>query len=40
LLRDPKQNVPDWYVIYGTSATDRKGIGIINATTGAFVSAK
>ena len=40
LLRDPKQNVPDWYVIYGTSATDRKGIGIINATSGAFVSAK
>ena len=40
LLRDPKQNVPDWYVIYGTSATDRKGIGVINATTGAFVSAK
>ena len=40
LLRDPKQNVPVWYVIYGTSATDRKGIGVINATTGAFVSAK
>jgi hypothetical protein len=40
LLRDPKQNVPVWYVIYGTSATDRKGIGVINATTGAFVTAK
>jgi hypothetical protein len=40
LLRDPKQNVPDWYVIYGTTATDRKGIGVINATTGAFISAK
>jgi hypothetical protein len=39
LLKDPKQNVPVWYVIYGTSETDRKGIGVINATTGAFVRA-
>jgi hypothetical protein len=39
LLKDRKQNVPVWYVIYGTSETDRKGIGVINATTGAFVSA-
>jgi hypothetical protein len=39
LLKDPKQNVPVWYVIYGTSEKDRKGIGVINATTGAFVSA-
>lgn len=39
LLKDPKQNMPVWYVIYGTSESDRKGIGVINATTGAFVSA-
>ena len=39
LLKDRKQNVPVWYVIYGTSETDRKGIAVINATTGAFVSA-
>ncbi len=39
LLKDPKGNVPVWYVIYGTSETDRKGIGVINATTGAFVRA-
>jgi hypothetical protein len=38
LLKDRKQNVPVWYVIYGTSEKDRKGIGVINATTGAFVS--
>jgi len=39
LLKDKQQNVPVWYVIYGTSETDRKGIGVINATTGAFVRA-
>ncbi len=39
LLKDRKQNVPVWYVIYGTSEQDRKGISVINATTGAFVSA-
>ena len=39
LLKDRKQNVPVWYVIYGTSETDRKGIGVINATTGTFISA-
>ena len=39
LLKDRKQNVPVWYVIYGTSEKDRKGISVINATTGAFVSA-
>jgi len=39
LLKDRKQNVPVWYVIYGQSENDRKGIGVINATTGAFVSA-
>ena len=39
LLKDRKQNVPVWYVIYGTSEKDRKGIGVLNATTGAFVTA-
>ncbi len=39
LLKDRKQNVPVWYVIYGSSEQDRKGIGVINATTGAFISA-
>jgi hypothetical protein len=39
LLKDRKLNVPVWYVVYGTSEKDRKGIGVINATTGAFVSA-
>lgn len=39
LLKDRKQNVPFWYVVYGTSEKDRKGIGVINANTGAFVSA-
>jgi hypothetical protein len=39
LLKDRKLNVPVWYVIYGPSETDRKGIGVINATTGTFVSA-
>jgi hypothetical protein len=39
LLKDTKHNVPVWYVIYGASEKDRKGIGVINATTGAFVSA-
>src|SRR5579859_7193348 len=39
LLKDTKHNIPVWYVIYGTSEKDRKGIGVINATTGAFVRA-
>jgi hypothetical protein len=39
LLKDRKHNVPVWYVIYGASEKDRKGIGVINATTGNFVSA-
>ena len=39
LLKDRKLNVPVWYVIYGTSEKDRKGIAVVNATTGAFVSA-
>lgn len=39
LLKDRRLNVPVWFVIYGASETDRKGIGVINATSGAFVSA-
>jgi hypothetical protein len=39
LLKDRKLNLPVWYVIYGTSEKDRKGISVINATTGVFVSA-
>jgi hypothetical protein len=39
LRKERKQYVPVWYVIYGASEKDRKGIGVINATTGAFVSA-
>ena len=39
LLKDKNLNVPVWYVIYGASEKDRKGIGVINATTGGFVSA-
>ncbi|MFY9904130.1 MAG: hypothetical protein WBX02_02535 [Terriglobales bacterium] len=39
LLKDRRLNVPLWYVIYGTSQTDRKGISAINATTGGFISA-
>src|ERR1700687_598943 len=39
LLKDKKLNVPVWFVIYGASEKDRKRIGVINATTGGFVSA-
>jgi hypothetical protein len=39
LLKDKKLNVPVWFVIYGTSEMDRKGIGVINATSGGFISA-
>ena len=36
---DKKQNVPVWYVIYGKNMKDKKGIGVINANTGAFLRA-
>jgi len=39
LLKDKKLNVPVWFVIYGASEKERQGIGVINATTGGFVSA-
>jgi hypothetical protein len=36
---DKKQSVPVWYVIYGKTMKERKGIGVINAMTGAFMRA-
>jgi hypothetical protein len=33
------QSVPYWFVIYGTQMKNSKGVGVINATTGAFVRA-
>jgi hypothetical protein len=39
LLHDKKKNVPVWYVIYGIGGNDRKGIALINATTGDFIGA-
>jgi DNA-binding beta-propeller fold protein YncE len=35
---DKKQN-PVWYVIYGKTKKEAKGIGVINATTSAFIRA-
>jgi hypothetical protein len=39
LERDPKHNGIFWYVVYGTSQSDSKGIGVINASNGAFLRA-
>jgi hypothetical protein len=36
---EPKQKALFWYVIYGKNQAERKGIGVINAATGAFVRA-
>jgi hypothetical protein len=36
---DPKKKDVEWVVIYGKSAADRQGIAVVNARTGAFVSA-
>jgi len=33
------QTVPQWFVIYGKNLKDNKGLGVINATTGAWVRA-
>jgi hypothetical protein len=33
------QGVPYWYVVYGKDLKSNKGIGVVNATTGAFVRA-
>jgi hypothetical protein len=34
------QTTPEWYVIYGKDLKSNKGLGVINATTGAFLRAK
>jgi hypothetical protein len=36
---DPKHKTLLWYVIYGKTQSEAKGIGVINAATGAFVRA-
>jgi hypothetical protein len=37
---DRRQNAPLWYVVYGESMKDTRDIGVVNATTGAFLRAK
>ncbi|HVO62481.1 MAG TPA: hypothetical protein VMT53_16215 [Terriglobales bacterium] len=37
LERDAKRKALFWYVVYGKSQSESKGIGVINATTGGFV---
>lgn len=39
LAWDPKQKALLWYVTYGKSTTERKGFGVVNASTGAFLRA-
>lgn len=39
LAMERGQSVPTWFVIYGKSMQDNKGIGMINATTGGFLRA-
>lgn len=39
LAMERRQSVPTWFVIYGKSTEDNKGIGMINATTGQFLRA-
>jgi hypothetical protein len=40
LLFEKQKNVPVWYIVYGKGGNERrKGIGVINATTGDFISA-
>jgi len=36
---DPKKKEVQWLVIYGKTAVDRQGVCVVNARTGAFVSA-
>jgi hypothetical protein len=36
---DPKRKELVWLLIYGKSGTDREGIGVVSAKTGAFLSA-
>jgi hypothetical protein len=37
---DRKQNAPLWYVVYGETIKDAKDVGVVNATTGAFLRAR
>jgi hypothetical protein len=37
---DQKKKEVQWHVIYGVSAADQRGIGVVNARTGAFVGGK
>ena len=37
---DRKQNAPLWYVVYGETMKNNKGVGVVNATTGVYLSAK
>ena len=39
LAMERGQSVPSWFVIYGASVKDNKGIGVVNAMTGEFVRA-
>lgn len=39
LTWDAKQKALLWYVMYGKSPTERKGMGVINASTGALLRA-
>jgi hypothetical protein len=36
---EPKQKELRWLVIYGKTAADRQGLAVVNARTGAFISA-
>ena len=36
---DPKKKEVQWLVIFGKTAADRQGLAVVNARTGAFVSA-
>jgi len=36
---DPKKKDVQWLVIYGKTAVDRQGVCVVNARTGAFISA-
>lgn len=39
LEHDAKNKGVFWYVVYGTSESERKGIGVIDATNGTFIRA-
>jgi hypothetical protein len=39
VLWNPKQRVPQWYVMYGQDKESSVGTGIVNALTGAYIGA-